>query len=124
MPRTGRPRKEIDWTEFTKLCQIQCTEEEIASFFDMSIETLNKRCKEEFDKTFLEVYSQKKLGGRASLRRMQWQAAESGNPTMLIWSGKQYLGQTDKQQVEHSGKGGGPLVLRLAKDDDTDQQDD
>ena len=27
---------------------------------------------------------------------MQWQAAENGNPTMLVFLGKQYLGQKDK----------------------------
>ena len=32
---------------------------------------------------------------------MQWQAAENGNPTMLIWLGKQMLDQKDK--VENSG---------------------
>jgi hypothetical protein len=31
---------------------------------------------------------------------MQWKLARSGNATMLIWLGKQWLGQTDK--VEHA----------------------
>jgi hypothetical protein len=31
----------------------------------------------------------------ASLRRKQFEVADSGNPTMLIWLGKQYLGQKD-----------------------------
>jgi hypothetical protein len=34
---------------------------------------------------------------------MQWKTAEAGNPTMQIWMGKQYLGQQDKQAVQHSG---------------------
>jgi hypothetical protein len=33
--------------------------------------------------------------GKASLRRMQWRAAERST-AMLIWLGKQYLGQTGK----------------------------
>jgi hypothetical protein len=34
--------------------------------------------------------------GRATLRRAQWQAAVSDkNPTMLVWLGKQLLGQQD-----------------------------
>ena len=37
--------------------------------------------------------------GLASLRRRQFTAAEAGNPTMLIWLGKQYLGQSDKQEI-------------------------
>jgi hypothetical protein len=30
---------------------------------------------------------------------MQWQAAEKGNSTMLVWLGKQYLNQKDKSEV-------------------------
>ena len=31
-----------------------------------------------------------------SLRRMQFEKAQTGNTTMLIWLGKQMLGQKDK----------------------------
>lgn len=37
--------------------------------------------------------------GLASLRRRQFKAAEDGNATMLVWLGKQYLGQVDKQEI-------------------------
>lgn len=37
--------------------------------------------------------------GLASLRRRQFKAAQDGNATMLIWLGKQYLGQADKQEI-------------------------
>jgi hypothetical protein len=36
--------------------------------------------------------------GRASLRRLQYKAAENGNPTMQIWLGKQWLGQKDRTE--------------------------
>lgn len=36
---------------------------------------------------------------KKSLRRWQLEAAEKGNPTMLIWLGKQVLKQSDQQQV-------------------------
>ena len=38
---------------------------------------------------------------RGSLRRRQYELAMAGNPTMLIWLGKNLLGQKD--QVAHSG---------------------
>lgn len=38
--KTGRPKIEIDFAEVDKLCQIQCTGEEIASFFGISYDTL------------------------------------------------------------------------------------
>ncbi len=37
--------------------------------------------------------------GLISLRRKQMQAVEAGIPTMLIWMGKQLLGQKDKQEL-------------------------
>ena len=36
----GRPRKEIDQEQFEKLCGLQCTEEEICAWFDISDKTL------------------------------------------------------------------------------------
>ena len=35
---------------------------------------------------------------------MQWSAAENGNSTMLVWLGKQYLNQKDKQEQTISGE--------------------
>jgi hypothetical protein len=37
------------------------------------------------------------------------QAAENGDRTMLVWLGKQWLGQTDTQRTEHTGRDGGPI---------------
>lgn len=95
----GRPRKEVNWEEFDKLCAIQCTEEEIAAWFDMSRELLNQRCKEEYDMTFLALFRQKRQKGFSSLRRNQFKRATGGSDTMLIWLGKQYLGQKDKHEL-------------------------
>ena len=35
---------------------------------------------------------------KAKLKELQWMVAEQGNVQMLIWLGKQYLGQTDRPQ--------------------------
>lgn len=40
-----------------------------------------------------------RLEGFVSLRRKQFAMAEK-NPTMAIWLGKQYLGQSDKSSVD------------------------
>ena len=47
---------------------------------------------------FSEVFKRKRGKGKISLRRSQFQLAQT-NPTMAIWLGKQWLGQTDKQEV-------------------------
>ena len=37
---------------------------------------------------------------KTSLRRAQFELAMKGNPTMLIWLGKQYLGQNERTEVK------------------------
>ena len=100
----GRPKKKIDYDLVGKLAAIQCTEIEIAGILDISERTLQR------DAEFCRIYALKKDSGKASLRRMQWKKAEEGNATLLIWLGKQYLGQTDKQEMEHSGQVGIKIV--------------
>lgn len=98
MAQMGRPRKQIDKTEFEKLCFLQCTEREFCSWFDVSDETLNKWCKENYDgRTFLDVFKEKRENGLISLRRTQFQLAEK-SPAMAIFLGKNLLGQTDKME--------------------------
>ena len=94
MARTGRPKIEIDRKAFESLCRIQCTEEDIADFYECSVDTVNNWCKREYGETFSEVYKKKSAAGKASLRRAQYSLAKK-NATMAIWLGKQYLGQRD-----------------------------
>ena len=95
----GRPRTEISKVDFEKLCGIQCTQEEIAGWFRCSPDTIDRWCQREYNQSFAEIYKQKKSVGRISLRRRQFQTAEKGNASMLIWLGKQYLGQTERAEV-------------------------
>lgn len=94
--KVGRPKKEVDFEELKKLCQMHCTRDEICSFLEIDDETLTKRIQEEGYEDFSTYYKKNTEGGRASLRRMQWMAAENGSIPMLIWLGKQTLGQNDK----------------------------
>ncbi len=102
MSKMGRPPIEIDWVMFDKLCGIQCTLLEIAAMFDCSDDTIENKVKEKYGVTFSEYFALKRGTGKASLRRRQYELAMSGNPTMLIWLGKQYLGQVDKQEVNQT----------------------
>jgi hypothetical protein len=115
MSKLGRPRKEIDWEQFDKLCSLQCTLVEIAGWFDCSEDTIERRVEEEYRVTFAEHYKKRSAKGKMSIRRKQFDVAMSGNVTMLIWLGKQFLGQKDK--TEHSaGESAQPIVLAYAVD--------
>ena len=92
----ARPVKKVDIEQLKKLLSLQCTKEECAAFFEMTKPTLEARLREaghEGFQSFAETYRQP---GKISLRRNQWKAAESGNVAMLIWLGKQWLGQSEK----------------------------
>lgn len=95
----GRPYKEIDQTEFEKLCGLQCTKLEICSWFDITDKTLESWCKRTYNMGFSEVFAIKRSFGKISLRRYQWQLAKKSVP-MAIFLGKNYLGQTDRAEVE------------------------
>ena len=98
--KMGRPRKEIDKAQFEKLCMLQCTLDEVCSYFNCEDDTLNRWCKETYGSTFSDVFKKKRGLGRISLRRYQFQLAEH-NPTMAIWLGKQWLGQRDEVAIDH-----------------------
>lgn len=95
----GRPRKELDQSQFEKLCGLQCTQEEIAGFFDVSTDTVDRWCKRTYDANFAEVYKNHSGRGKIALRRYQMHLAET-NASMAIFLGKQYLGQKDIQNSD------------------------
>lgn len=91
----GRPLKEINDEEFEKLCNLQCTLEEIAGFFKCSPDTIERWCVRTYEMNFAEIYKKYSQNGKISLRRLQFKLAER-NPTLAIWLGKQYLNQRDR----------------------------
>ena len=116
-PRMGRPKIEIDVDQFEKLCNIQCTKEEIAGWFNCSEDTIENFCKKEYKDTFSAVFKRHSGKGKVSLRRNQFKLSET-NVTMAIFLGKQYLGQSDKIETVNSFEDLTPLgeMLGLGKD--------
>ncbi len=107
---TGRPRIEIEMETLRALVRIQCTADEVAAYLDCSIDTLERRLKEEGWTGWGEFYKTNNSAGKVSLRRMQWESARKGDKTMQIWLGKQILGQADKVENTHQGDIGGVLI--------------
>jgi len=93
----ARKRIQIDLEQVEKLGMLMCTLEECSAFLDVKRTTLEKR------QDFLDAWRKGKEKGKMSLRRHQFHQAEK-SAAMAIWLGKQYLGQTDKQSLEHSGE--------------------
>ena len=92
----GRPKKQIDYEVVEKLASIQCTQEEIANFLNISVRTLQR------DEEFCRLYKKGMDSGKMSLRRTQFKIAEKGNASMAIFLGKQYLGQRDVIETDNT----------------------
>jgi hypothetical protein len=94
----ARPTKEpdVDANVMERLAAICCTMTEIAAVTGLSVDTLERR--------YAEPIKRGREVGKATLRREQYRLAMAGNPTMLIWLGKQLLGQTDKVVTANAGE--------------------
>lgn len=90
----GRPKIEINNEQFKKLCELHCTKEEIAGFFNCGESKIEEYCKEEYGDTFQATFKRLSVGGKMSLRRYQFELAKH-NASMAIFLGKQMLGQRD-----------------------------
>ena len=113
--KPGRPPVNIDLSQAEQLCQMGSTLREVAGFFRCSEDTIQRVLKRERQQTFREFFDQWSALGDISLRRAQYLKAQGGDVKMLIWLGKQRLGQTDKQEVSLPGVGAVKLVITKGK---------
>jgi AraC-like DNA-binding protein len=120
-PGAGRPRVEINWQQFDAMCFSHATLREMADFFQCSTDTLERACKREFHQNFADVFRQKSARGKISLRRAQWDAALRRHDTrMMIWLGKQHLGQREVMDVDMNVAERYPITAEIeAKDKGT-----
>jgi hypothetical protein len=98
--KTGRPKAEIDKKTFEGLCALQCTRNEVCEFFHVTDKTLDRWCKEQYEKSFSAVFAIKRGVGKVSLRRSGFELART-SAAMNIFLQKNYCGLRD-QPVEES----------------------
>ena len=109
----GRP-KSIDTDDKDIIKQVKifgrlvATHEEMAAWFGVTVRTIENYMKsnddEDNNSEFFRVYKKAESETKASLRRNQMKVAEKGNPALLIWLGKQLLGQKEKVDHNHEGQ--------------------
>jgi len=93
----ARPKKyNIDTGQVEKLASFGCTNLEIASVFGCDESLLRK--------SYSEFLTKGRETGKIRLRQAQWKVAlgdkkKDPNVIMLIWLGKQILGQADKKEI-------------------------
>lgn len=83
----GDNQKVIPPDDVYMWASLGCTDQEIANWFMIPVNTLKYNFAEYMEKGRTEL--------KHKLRRAQTAVALGGNPTMLIWLGKNLLGQSD-----------------------------
>jgi len=105
----GMSRKSvIDSEEVLKLAAMGLTVHEIASFVGVCGRTIERRC--------AKALKSGRAQACGSLRRKQFEkAVKEGNVTMLIWLGKQMLGQKDRVELDNLHARNGLDLSRIRK---------
>lgn len=103
--KVGRPHKKpkLNKEQIKQLASMGLIQKEISAVSGISVSTLQRN----YDTIIKEGLEHLK----ASLKRKQYQVAMTGNVSMLIWLGKQYLDQKDKQEL--SGDTTSPLGVLI-----------
>lgn len=100
---------------------MQCTEREASAALGIKLATFQEMLR--IDQLAREAWEFGREHGKVAIRERQFELAKR-YPQMAIFLGKQYLGQTDIQVLEHSGRDGGPIkTLDLTKLDAKGRQD-
>jgi hypothetical protein len=108
--KIGRPKIAVNKANLLRLSKLQCTMEELAAFFEVSLDTMKRRLKEP---ELREIWDRGKALGMLSIRRRQFQLMllpNSAGVQMTVHLSKFHLGQTEKSLIELTGRGGGPIT--------------
>jgi hypothetical protein len=94
--KAGRPKLKLDVELIEKLAKIHCSPQEMGFIMGVDYRTIVKH--------HSDIIEKGKAIGKMTLRRKQFEVAMSGNPTMLVWVGKQWLSQSDSPISEQDAK--------------------
>ena len=94
--KRGGSRKAIDYDLVAKLALLNPSNDELAWALGISRATLYRRLQD--DDRLKEILETGRHGRRISLKRAQWKAAMEGNTALLIWLGKNELGQREPER--------------------------
>src|SRR5580692_10785884 len=91
----SRPEKPINWERVDELLEAGCHGTEIAAFYSMHPNTFYDRVVAKYNMSFTEYSCEKNSRGNALLRETQYLKALKKDNVMMIWLGKQRLGQRE-----------------------------
>lgn len=90
----GRNKTVIPEEQVLELAKLHSTNKEMADFFDVPLQT--------FVDNFRDIITKGRLETKQRLRAAQLKLALNGDRTMLIWLGRNMLGQSDNPVTNES----------------------
>lgn len=111
--KSGRPQVDIDWNVMDSILQFGARLIDCSEMLKVSEDTIQNKIKEKFGITFSEYREKKMSTMRVKLLQKQFEGAMKGNTALLIFLGKQYLGQSDKQEIINDSR----VSLKLSHDE-------
>jgi hypothetical protein len=109
----GRKKVVIPEEQVAQLAQYHCTNKEMADFFDLPLQT--------FVDNFRDIITKNREITKQRLRKKQLEVAMNGDRTLLIWLGKNMLGQSDQPVAEESNQ---VLPWNTSVEEDTQHDQD
>ena len=112
----GRPKVELNVAQIQRMAAVGLTQDEVATIFGVSVSTIAERPE------FSEAHKRGRANLSESIKREQVKQAfyKGKNPaiismkkTMLIWLGKQYCDQKERQEI--GGPDGKSLFVLMDK---------
>ena len=102
----ARPKAIIDWDKAGEMIAAGCDGVQVAAYFGIHPDTLYMACEKELKMGFSAYLQTKRASGDAALLKAQFDLAlKDKNPTMMVWLGKQRLGQREKQDTDITSGG-------------------
>ncbi len=97
----------IDWKQVGDLLKARCSGSQIADSLGIHENTLYERCRTDLGLDFVAFKAQKRAEGNNKILKTQYEVATiDKDKSMLIWWGKNYLGQKDRTEIDHKNDGG------------------
>lgn len=134
--KMGAPNKFFDWNLLDALAGLEAQCNYVAermliasgvhpndidqTMIDSMHKRINRRLLQRFRKTYVQYVEQKREPWRIKLRSLQRASAQGGNVTMMIWLGKQELGQSDKNESRNLNTNESKLVVEFTTEEGED----
>ena len=105
--KDAQPNAKSELDVVKELAERGSPEAEIAAVIGMP--------EKKFARRYRKVFRQARAQGAAELRRVQWSKADEGSVPMLIWLGRQMLGQSQEPAAPEAEALPGRVVLDMSQ---------